>query len=335
VTSATKTKSEKKMMPMKDVQVLGAFQPRAKGIDKERAAQIGDAYRRQDPIPPVHIWHIVDEGSNYNGLDVLTGGFHRFEGRGAAGYKDIEAHVFTGTFAEAMRSAAMENIEHDKGGLPRTNKDKARAVLMVCQSYKDLPRTQWPSNRVLAELAKVTHQHVNNMDPFGRAEDLDEGEKYIIKDRSIEKNAARRQAGKKSMVEQYDAKGIDEAYCYLCRATDIYAEQHGVDVKTDKTFKAMFEGLDLYGDGIKKLFKLHKHSPNETAEQYEAKAKAAKEEAAKKPKAEKEPKKEAKEKPAKAKKGPKVKPLTVGQPEPVEPGLPGDDEFNLVDESEK
>jgi hypothetical protein len=335
---STQKKPEKKMLPMKDIQVLGEFQSRANGINKERAAQIGDAYRRQDPIPPVTVYRIVEDGHAYNGMDILAEGFHRFEGRNAAGYKDIEANVFTGTYGEAMRHAAMSNKEHDTAGLPRTNKDKARAVLMFCRSFKDLPKKDWPANRTIAEIVKVSHQHVNNMDPFGRADDVPEGERGIIKDRSIEKNAARRK-GKKSAVEVYDWKGLDEAYCYVARAIDIIAEQHGIDQKTDKHFKAAFEGLDMIGAAMKAWNKKFGHKPTDTAEDYERKAKEAKE-AAKKDKGKKEDEEFEKEpkKKAAAKAKPTKKEKKVEEPEPVEPDLPADeagDEFDLVDEGEK
>ncbi len=330
---STTKKPEKKMVPMKDIQILGEFQSRANGINKERAAQIGDGYRRQDPIPPVSVWHIVEDGHAYNGLQILSEGFHRFDGRQSAGYKDIEANVYTGTYGEAMRHAAMSNKEHDTAGLPRTNKDKARAVLMYCRSFKDLPKKDWPANRAIAEIVKVSHQHVNNMDPFGRADDVPEGEKGIIKDRSIEKNAARRGKAGKSSVEVYDFKGIDEAFCYLARAFDIFAEQHGIDQKTDKLFKAGFEGLDLVGATIKGWAKKYGHKPTDTAEQYEAKAKDAKE-AAKKDKGKKEDEefdgkaKPAKTKPAKAKPAKKTE-----EKPPVEPDIPGDDnEYSLGDD---
>jgi hypothetical protein len=147
--------------------VMHDFQSRT-GLNKDRVAQIADAKRNKAKVPPVRVFEIDDPVHKMHGQKVLVGGFHRVAADVTVGNKTTEATVETGTWGDALRAAALENIEHDTAGLPRTNADKNRAVMVYAHSYKDVVQPKRPAYREMAKVLGVSHQHLNNMDPFGK-----------------------------------------------------------------------------------------------------------------------------------------------------------------------
>jgi hypothetical protein len=232
--------------------VMHDFQSRT-GLNKDRVAQIADAKRNKAKVPPVRVFEIDDPVHKMHGQKVLVGGFHRVAADVTVGNKTTEATVETGTWGDALRAAALENIEHDTAGLPRTNADKNRAVMVYAHSYKDVVQPKRPAYREMAKVLGVSHQHLNNMDPFGKGKDVPEAERGVIKDRSVDGNGKK----KPKQLKKFEVFDFVEAERYAgwsVRAVDAICSARGIDPRS-KGPKEALDGLSAYIDFMSQMKK--------------------------------------------------------------------------------
>lgn len=108
-----------------------------------------DALTNGAEFPPVVVFH---DGTDH----WLADGFHRLLAHEKAGLVDILADVRQGTKRDALLFAVGANASH---GLPRTNKDKRRAVEILLRDE------EWAgkSDRWIAERASVHHDTVGRI----------------------------------------------------------------------------------------------------------------------------------------------------------------------------
>lgn len=118
-------------------------------IHQDKVAEYAEHYREELDLPPVTVFF---DGVNY----WLGDGFHRYFASEAAGFKDIEADIRSGTQRDAVRFSWQANGHH---GLPRSRADRRKAVL----SALDDPEAPTWSNRQIAELCAVSHTFVNQI----------------------------------------------------------------------------------------------------------------------------------------------------------------------------
>ncbi len=152
------------------------------GVNRERAENIGSAVKRGEEIERLEVYEIDDEtDTTHHGGCYVTDGHTRGVGYEIAGKKKaIPVIVHKGTWRDAMRAASMANKSWDTLGLPRSNKDKERAVIMYAKSYEGLPKKLAPSNRQTATDTGTSPGFVDRIDPYGRgksgstSDDVDE-----------------------------------------------------------------------------------------------------------------------------------------------------------------
>jgi len=101
-------------------------------------------------FPPVTVFD--DSSGSY----WLADGFHRIEASKLIGIASIECDVKAGGKTEALFFSCGSNATH---GLPRTNADKRRAVLMLLEDDR---AAGW-STRQIAEVCRVSHTFVAKM----------------------------------------------------------------------------------------------------------------------------------------------------------------------------
>jgi hypothetical protein len=108
-----------------------------------------DALTNGAEFPPVVVFH---DGTDH----WLADGFHRLLAHEKAGLVDILADVRQGTKRDALLFAVGANASH---GLPRTNKDKRRAVEILLRDK------EWTKDydTVLAKMANVSSRFVGNV----------------------------------------------------------------------------------------------------------------------------------------------------------------------------
>lgn len=114
-----------------------ATQPRA-GLDQATVDRYAEALERGERLPPVVVFHEDDKSSAY----WLADGWHRRAAALKLERKFLPAEVHLGTKRDAMLYAAGANATH---GLPRSNEDKRRAVLMLLQ---DDEWCQWSDHEI-------------------------------------------------------------------------------------------------------------------------------------------------------------------------------------------
>lgn len=90
-------------------------------LDEDGIEALKEAYLNDEKVPPVRA---VYDGDKY----YLYDGHRRCEARKRAGKNSIPCVVRHGTRRDAILEACRANIEHDRSGLRRTNRDKRRAV---------------------------------------------------------------------------------------------------------------------------------------------------------------------------------------------------------------
>ena len=118
-------------------------------IHQDKVSEYAEHYREAFDLPPVTVFF---DGVNY----WLGDGFHRYFASEAAGFKDIEADIRSGTQRDAVRVSWQANGHH---GLPRSRADRRKAVL---SALDDAEAPTW-SNRKIAELCAVSHTFVNQV----------------------------------------------------------------------------------------------------------------------------------------------------------------------------
>jgi hypothetical protein len=125
VLTATKTNVK---VPVTVFNPEGKTQPR-KGIDQTVVKEYADAMRGNDDIPAA-IFPPVDAIEDEHGNIFLVDGYHRLRASVHVGFTEIAANIYPGTERDAILASVGANATH---GLPRTNKDKEKAVLRLLE----------------------------------------------------------------------------------------------------------------------------------------------------------------------------------------------------------
>lgn len=141
-------------------------------VDEGRCQQFAVAMTAGAKFPPIKVMKVLDApGMKDTEVHVTWDGMHTLRGAEIAKIPEIEALVWSGTWAQAQYLAATRaNREHEANGKPLSSKDKIHAVSILANAYKtsEIPKKDWPSNRAAADTVGCSRQLVNDMDPFDR-----------------------------------------------------------------------------------------------------------------------------------------------------------------------
>ena len=147
-------------------------------VDEARCQQFAAGLQAidKDPklpkFPPIKVMRVTDApGHKDEEIDLCWDGMHTLRAKEIAKQPEVDVLLWHGTFAEAQFLAATRaNREHEKNGMPLTNKGKIHSVEMFVRAYKDaeVPKKNWPSNRETAEKVGCSRTLVNDMDPWER-----------------------------------------------------------------------------------------------------------------------------------------------------------------------
>lgn len=189
-------KPKNETLPTKDVLVFKTLQARkdcdeGQVVDVDRATGFAEKMKAGVKFPRIKCMEVSDApGHKDEPVVVCWDGMHTHAGCELAKIETIDCAVWVGTWAMALSAAAtVANREHDDKGKVLSTKEKVASVAILAKAFRDgKPKSEWPSNRALATLIGVSHQHVNNMDPFDRSPAGDtRGQKNAVKkaDRAI------------------------------------------------------------------------------------------------------------------------------------------------------
>lgn len=143
-------------------------QPRVE-LDQEKIKEYAQAWKDKAAFPPIVVYF---DGQTY----WLAGGFHRVHGAMLARVEEVPADIRSGTWRDAILYAVGTNATH---GLPRSNADKRRAVMMLLE---DEEWSQW-SNRAIARQCAVSEFGVRK-----HRSDLSAIKSQIDSDRKVVRN---------------------------------------------------------------------------------------------------------------------------------------------------
>lgn len=135
-------------LPIASIRCDGEVQCRVK-IEPMIVDGYAEAMRSKEHFPAVIVFY---DGEHY----WLADGFHRIKAAEAADRKKIDAEVRPGSRRDAILFAVGANSKH---GMPRTNKDKRRAVLML---LNDAEWGRW-SDREIARRCAIDHDMVGRL----------------------------------------------------------------------------------------------------------------------------------------------------------------------------
>lgn len=136
----------KKNITVAKIRMDGGTQPRRNIDDDFVAARVSDL-EAGDKFPPVIVFN---DGTDY----WLADGFHRVLAHRTAEKRMVPAEVHKGTQRDAVLYSCGANA--DQNSLPRTSKDKRRAVMVM---LRDDLWSKW-SDRKIAKACAVTHPMV-------------------------------------------------------------------------------------------------------------------------------------------------------------------------------
>ena len=136
------------MIELSKIRIDGGTQTREK-LNEATVKEYIEAINAGATFPPVTLFF---DGSNY----WLADGFHRFFATKKAGKKQIHEDITPGTQRDAVLHSLGANTAH---GLPRSNKDKQRAVETLLD---DQEWSKW-SSRAIAEKCVVSHSYVSTL----------------------------------------------------------------------------------------------------------------------------------------------------------------------------
>ena len=136
------------MIELSKIRIDGGTQTREK-LNQATVKEYIEAINAGATFPPVTLFF---DGSAY----WLADGFHRYFAAKKAGKKQIHEDITPGTQRDAVLHSLGANTAH---GLPRSNKDKQRAVETL---LNDPEWSAW-SNRAIAEKCVVSHGYVNTL----------------------------------------------------------------------------------------------------------------------------------------------------------------------------
>jgi hypothetical protein len=117
-----------------------------KNLDMDTIAEYAYAMQEGAKFPPIKVF---DDGQK----KYLVNGWHRWHGSKQAGFATIEVEIIKGTKRDALEYACGAN--HDNG-LPRTNEDKRRAVMVM---FNDIEWSERTDNEI-AKVCKVSNPFV-------------------------------------------------------------------------------------------------------------------------------------------------------------------------------
>ena len=136
------------MIELSRIRIDGGTQTREK-LNEATVKEYVEAINAGATFPPVTLFF---DGSNY----WLADGFHRYFATKKAGKKQIHEDITPGTQRDAVLHSLGANASH---GLPRSNKDKKRAVETL---LNDPEWSKW-SSRAIAEKCVVSHSYVSTL----------------------------------------------------------------------------------------------------------------------------------------------------------------------------
>ena len=136
------------MIEISKIRIDGGTQTREK-LKEATVKDYIEAIKAGATFPPVTLFF---DGSNY----WLADGFHRYFATKKAGKKQIHEDITPGTQRDAVLHSLGANTSH---GLPRSNKDKKRAVETL---LNDPEWSKW-SSRAIAEKCVVSHSYVSTL----------------------------------------------------------------------------------------------------------------------------------------------------------------------------
>ncbi len=136
------------MIELSKIRIDGGTQTREK-LNQSTVKEYVESIKAGATFPPVTLFF---DGSAY----WLADGFHRYFATKNAGKKQIHEDITPGTLRDAVLHSLGANTAH---GLPRSNKDKQRAVETL---LNDPEWSAW-SNRAIAEKCVVSHSYVNTL----------------------------------------------------------------------------------------------------------------------------------------------------------------------------
>lgn len=142
-------------------------------VDTGRAETFAAKMKAGEVFPPIKCM-AVDDAPGFKGTTtiVVWDGMHTHAGAEIAKLKELDCLVWKGTWAQALMAAAtVANREHENQGRALSTKEKCHSVEIMARGFKesDVPKKDWPSNRQIAVMIGCSHQHVNNIDPFGKS----------------------------------------------------------------------------------------------------------------------------------------------------------------------
>lgn len=117
-------------------------------LSEQAVASYAELMTEGTELPPIVVFH---DGSTY----WLADGFHRVMAAARAGIEWLKADVRKGTKRDAILHSVGANSTH---GIPRTNQDKKRSVMMLLE---DPEWTLW-SNKQIARACAVNPATVDN-----------------------------------------------------------------------------------------------------------------------------------------------------------------------------
>ena len=136
------------MIELSKIRIDGGTQTREK-LNQATVKEYIEAINAGATFPPVTLFF---DGSAY----WLADGFHRYFAAKKAGKKQIHEDITPGTQRDAVLHSLGANTAH---GLPRSNKDKQRAVETL---LNDPEWSKW-SSRAIAEKCVVSHSYVSTL----------------------------------------------------------------------------------------------------------------------------------------------------------------------------
>ncbi len=136
------------MIELSKIRIDGGTQTREK-LNQATVKEYIEAINAGATFPPVTLFF---DGSAY----WLADGFHRYFAAKKAGKKQIHEDITPGTQRDAVLHSLGANTAH---GLPRSNKDKKRAVETL---LNDPEWSKW-SSRAIAEKCVVSHSYVSTL----------------------------------------------------------------------------------------------------------------------------------------------------------------------------
>lgn len=224
---------EFRTVPLARIQDDPATQPR-EALDDATVERYADAMAAGTQLPPVVLYH---DGEWY----WLADGWHRREAARLLQRASIDAEVHFGTKRDAMLYAAGANATH---GLPRSNEDKRRAVIML---LTDDEWRQWSDHEIARRtltsqpfVSKLRRELSDNGYQMPETRLFQRGGETYTQNVNTE---ARQEAARARVEAELNAKFDRDAIVILGRSDD-GAEHRAVDVARKLVVAGVWNGTD-------------------------------------------------------------------------------------------